>query len=183
MRHVLAALAAIAVVAFVAWAGTTVFDGSVTVTDDLTVTDDITITGDVAVTGSITGWSSEKVTVAAEMDSTCVVAGTFKALTASYFSKAVVCSSTVAVTGAITATAGVTGAVTGNVTGDLTGDTTGDANSGTVDVDTLDITGSAVGVGLPALPTASVHAGRFATNAAADTLYWSDGTNWQQVVP
>ena len=52
MRHVLAALAAIAVVAFIAWAGTTVFEGSITAdsfTGDLTGD----VTGDL--TGDVTG--------------------------------------------------------------------------------------------------------------------------------
>ena len=77
----------------------------------------------------------------------------------------------------------LTGAVTGNVTGNVTGKVTGDADSGVVEADTLGITGFADGVGKPNLLSASVHAGKFATNAAADSLYWSDGTNWQQVAP
>ena len=168
MRHVLAALAAIAVVALIAWAGTTVFDGALqvedlTVTDDLVVSDDVSVAGDIAVTGSITGWSSEKVAVAAEMDSTCVVAGTFKALTASYFSKAVVCSSTVAVTGAITATGGVTG----DVTGDLT--TTGSI------FQTVEFAGN--------LPAAGDNQYEFFYNTAGDTGWVSDVDSWVQLWP
>ena len=71
----------------------------------------------------------------------------------------------------------------GNLTGDVAGDLTGDVNAATVDADTLGITGFADGVGLPNLLSASVHANKFATNAAADTLYWSDGTNWKQLAP
>ena len=162
----LVALSAIAasvfLVAIFAWAQT-VFDGSVTVTDDLIVADDITVSGDVAVTGSITGWSSEKVAVAAEMDSTCTVAGTFKALTATYLSKAVVCSSTVAVTGAITATGGVTG----DVTGDLT--TTGSI------FQTVAEQGN--------LPAAGDNQYEFFHNTAGDTGWVSDVDSWVQLWP
>ena len=119
MRHVLAALAAIAVVALIAWAGTTHFSDDLWIGDDLEVVDDAAVGGNLAVTGTITGFSGENVTVAATLDSTCVVAGTFKALTASYFSKAVVCSSTVGVTGVLTASGGVTGALTGSAAGAL----------------------------------------------------------------
>lgn len=115
----LAIAATVAVVALIAWAQTPTTYTDVTITDDLIVTDDAAVLGDLAVTGSITGFSGENVTVAATLDSTVVVSGTFKALTASYFSKAVVCSSTVGVTGVLTATGGVAGALTGSAAGAL----------------------------------------------------------------
>jgi len=60
-------------------------------------------------------------------------------------------------------------------------DATVDVNG--ADIDTLDITGFAVGTGPPQLLTASVHKGQFCTNAAGDTLYWSNGTAWTQIAP
>lgn len=163
MRTILAALAAIVVVAFVAWAGTTHFTNlqaeDITATDDLVVTDDASVGGNLAVTGTITGFSGENVTVAATLDSTCIVGGTFKALTATYLSKAVVCSSTVAVTGAITATGGVVGALTTTAT----------------------IFQSVAYKGN--LPTAGDNKYEFFRNTAGDTGWVSDVDSWVQLWP
>jgi len=160
----LAIVAAVAVVALIAWAqDPTKFEGSLTVTDDLIVTDDALVSGDLTVTGSITGFSGENVTVAATLDSTVVVGGTFKALTATYLSKAVVCSSTVGVTGVLTATGGVVG----DVTGDLT--TTGSI------FQTVEFQGN--------LPAAGDNQYEFFYNTAGDTGWVSDVDSWVQLWP
>ncbi len=196
MKTLLAILAAVVIVAAITWAqSTTTYEGSLVATSFTgDVVGDVTgdLTGDVTgdVTGGVTG---AVVATTITASSTTVLSGAFDARSTAEFAGAVICSSTVAFQDSVnfgddvvatTFTGALTGAVTGNVAGDLTGSAAGPlGNFALVEADTIDMTGFAAGVGTPALPSASVHTGRFATNAAADSLYWSDGTNWQQIVP
>ncbi len=180
MRHVLAALAAIAAVAFLAWAGTTHFSSDL---EAPTITASTGFTG--ALTGAVTGNVTGNLTGNVTGDLTgAVAATTITASGATTLTGALVCSSTVEVQGATsyadsvyfgddvvatTFTGALTGAVTGNVTGDVTGKVIG------VVFQTAATQG--------ALPAAASNTGELFMNTTGDSGWVADNDSWVQLWP